>query len=76
MSWAIPQHHFHPFPRLHNMIMFKLLEIHDLGSKGNTFCRRKILSDKSIFGLVPRIDTVARQRREPNFFRIMQRKRK
>ena len=29
------------------MLMFKLLEIHDLGSKGNNFCRWKILSDKA-----------------------------
>ena len=39
-------------------------EIHDLGSKGNIFCRRKILSDKSIFALIPRISTTARQRKK------------
>ena len=47
--------------------MFRLLEIHDLGSMGNNFCGRKILSDKSIFALIPRINIIARQRRKPFF---------
>ena len=37
------------------MLMFRLIEIHDLSSKGNNFCGRKILSDESIFALIPRL---------------------
>ena len=54
--------------------MFKLLEIHDLGSKGNDFCRRKILSNKSILALVPRINNIARQRRKPNILHDLAKK--
>ena len=53
MSRAISYHQFHPLPRLCNMFMIKLLEIHNIISKGDDLSGRKILRDKSIFALVP-----------------------
>ena len=45
------------------MFMIKLLKIHNIVSKRDDLSGRKILGDKSIFALVPWINTIFRQRR-------------
>ena len=67
MSWAIPQHHFHPFPRLCNMLMFKFLETHYLGSKGNNFCGQKHLVMKASLHLFQE-SILLRGKEESQFF--------
>src|SRR3954471_20455225 len=44
-----------------NMFMIKLLKIHNIVSKRDNLSGRKILRDKSIFALIPRINTMFRQ---------------
>ena len=70
MSRAIAKHQFHSFPRLGNMLMIKLFKIHNIVPKSDDLSGRKILRDKSIFALVPRINTIFRQRLKPNFSMI------
>ena len=55
MSRAIANHQFHSFPRLGNMLMIKVFKIHNIVPKSDNLSGMKILRDKSIFALVPRI---------------------
>ena len=57
MSRAIAKHQFHSFPRLGYMLMIKLFKIHNIIPQSDDISGRKILRDKSIFALVPRINT-------------------
>ena len=54
--------------------MFKLLEIHDLGSKGNNFCGRKILSNKSILALSKELILLWGKEENQNFARSLKEK--
>src|SRR3954462_1683697 len=58
---------FHSFPSWSNMFTIKLFKFHNVTSHSNNPSRRVVLSNKSIFALSPRINTIFRQRYQPFF---------
>src|SRR3954470_11484971 len=67
MTGAILNQRFHSFPSWSNMFTIKLFEFHNVTSHRYDLSRRIVLSNKSIFALSPRINTIFRQRKQPLF---------
>src|SRR3954469_17259149 len=67
MSGTILNQSFHSFPSLSNMFIIKLFKFHNVTSHSNNLSRRIVFSNKSIFALSPRINTIFRQRKQPFF---------
>src|SRR3954464_6284654 len=76
MSGTILNQRFHSFPSLSNMFIIKLLKFHNVTSHRYNLSRRIVLSNKSIFALSPRINTISRQGYQPLFSFSSQRERK
>src|SRR4051812_8814124 len=67
MSGAILNQSFHYFPSLSNMFIIKLFKFHNVTSHSNNLSRRIKFSNKSIFALSLRINTIFRQIKKPFF---------
>src|SRR3954471_16178623 len=67
MSRAIFNQGFHSFPRRSNMFTIKLFKFQNVTSHRYNLSRRIVFSNKSIFALSPRINTIFRQGQEPFF---------
>src|SRR3954468_11328086 len=67
MSGTILYQRFHSFPRLSNMFIIKLFKFHFFTSHRYNLSRRIVFSNKSIFALNPRINTISRQGYQPFF---------
>src|SRR3954466_14561295 len=67
MSGTILNQRLHSFPSLSNMFIIKFFKVHNVTSHRYNISRRIVLSNKSIFPLSPRINTIFRQRKQPFF---------
>src|SRR4051812_21540721 len=67
MSGTILNQRLHSFPSLSNMFIIKLFKFHNITSHRYNLSRRIVLSNKSIFTLSLRINTIFRQRKQPFF---------
>src|SRR3954464_8484336 len=67
MSGTILYQIFHSFPSLRNMFIIKLFKFHYFTSHRYNLSRRIVFSNKSIFALNPRINTISRQGQQPFF---------
>src|SRR3954466_2356505 len=67
MSGTILNQRLHSFPSLSNMFIIKFFKVHNVTSHRYNISRRILLSNKSIFALSRRINTIFRQRKQPLF---------
>src|SRR3954469_17189987 len=67
MSGTILNQRLHSFPSWSNMFIIKLFKFHNVTSHRYNLSRRIVFSNKSIFALSPRINTILKQREQPFF---------